>query len=273
MRCVLAILLALAMPWRAQAAEPAAELWAHFERFDPSSTRVIEHEPWRKFLAAYVRTEPAGRTLVAYREISSADRRSLQAYIDGLAALPILEFRRDEQLAYWINLYNALTVRVVLDHYPTASPRNIGISPGLFSIGPRGAKLLHVAGEQVSLDDIEHRILRPIWRDSRLHYALNRGTRGCPDLQPEPFTALQAEKQLDAAALKFINSSRAVWIEDSMLYTSTIYRWFEPDFGGDDRGVIRHLMAYAQPDLAMRLQFYRRITGDAYDWTLNDAAR
>lgn len=273
MRWLLAVLVALSVSWRAEGVEPAPELWPHFERFDPSSTERVDHEAWRKFLASYVRRAPSGLSVIAYGEVTSADRSALDDYVARLAALPILGYRRDEQLAYWINLYNALTVRVVLDHYPVGSTRDIAISPGLFSIGPWGARLLRIEGEQVSLDDIEHRILRPIWRDPRLHYALNKGARGCPSLQPEPFMPAQAERQLDTAALQFINSSRAVWIENSLLYTSSIYRWFKSDFGGDDRGVIRHLMAYAEPNLAMRLQFYRRITGDAYDWALIDAAR
>ena len=100
---------------------------------------------------------------------------------------------RDEQLAYWINLYNALTVKVILDHYPVKSILDIDISPGWFSIGPWGKKLVAVEGVEISLDDIEHRILRPIWRDPRIHYALNCAAVGCPNLLREAFTGATAE--------------------------------------------------------------------------------
>ena len=97
---------------------------------------------------------------------------ALNAYVENLSRMPINDFNRAEQKAFWINLYNALTVKVVLAAYPVKSIRDIAISPGLFARGPWGKKLIEIDGETVSLNDIEHRILRPIWRDPRLHYAL-----------------------------------------------------------------------------------------------------
>ena len=178
---------------------------------------------------------------------------------------------RDEQCAYWINLYNALTLEVVLDHYPVASIRDIDISPGLFSQGPWGKKLITVEGEPVSLNDIEHRILRPIWRDPRIHYAINCAAMGCPNLQPRPFTGRSLDHALDLAAMRFVDSPRGMQIEDGKLYVSSLYVWFVDDFGGDDAGVIHHLMAYAEPGTAMQLQKLDDIAGHSYDWRLNDA--
>jgi Protein of unknown function, DUF547 len=272
MRRALALLLLL-VAWRTPEAAPVADLWPYFNRSEPGSTRTIRHDVWGRLLATYLRRDQAGAMLFAYPAVSAADRGALDSYIAGLAALPIRHFRREEQLPYWINLYNALTVRLVLQRWPVRDVRDIDISPGLFSVGPWAAKLVRIEGQEVSLADIEHRILRPIWRDPRIHYALCCAARGCPDLQPEPFMAQSIEKQLDAAALQFINSRRAVWIDNNLLYTSSLYEWYGSDFGHDDRAVIRHLMAYAEPDLAMRLQFYRRITGHDFDWTVNAAAR
>ncbi len=180
--------------------------------------------------------------------------------------------RRTEQLAYWINLYNALTVKVVLDHHPLPSIRDISISPGLFSSGPWGAELVRVEGEPIRLDDIEHRILRPLWQDSRVHYALNCASLGCPNLAREAFTAENTERLLDAGARAYVNHPRGVSLVNGRLGVSSIYVWFEEDFGGE-AGVLAHLRRYADPKLAASLAPAAAIDDDAYDWSLNDAAK
>ena len=233
----------------------------------------VDHRRWGRFLAAYVRPGENGLNRVAYGSVTAEGRADLGAYLASLAAVPVSTLSRPEQMAFWINLYNALTVRVVLDHYPVGSIREIDISPGLFSNGPWQAELITVEGEPLSLDDIEHRILRPIWRDPRIHYAVNCASVGCPNLQAKPFEAADLDRMLDMAAIDFVNSPRGVRLGADGLWVSSIYAWFEEDFGGDDAGVIRHLMAYATPGLAMRLQRLDGIAGHGYDWTLNDAAQ
>ena len=173
-------------------------------------------------------------------------------------------------MAYWINLYNALTVKVVLSAYPVESIRDIDISPGLLSDGPWDKKLVEIGGEAVSLNDIEHRILRPIWRDPRIHYAVNCASISCPNLQKKAFTAKSAERMLDAAARAYINDRRGVRREDERVVVSSIYAWFTDDFGGDVAGVIAHLKQYANPELILILEAATELE-DAYDWTLNNA--
>ena len=106
-----------------------------------------------------------------------------------LSGVAIGGYAPDEQRAFWINLYHALTVRVILSHYPVSGIREIDISPGLFARGPWDRKLIPVEGVELTLNDIEHRILRPIWRDPRVHYALNCASLGCPDLRRRPIPA------------------------------------------------------------------------------------
>ena len=207
----------------------------------------------------------------AYGRVGAADRAALAAYLDALAAVPISRYARAEQFAYWVNLYNGLTVKVEFDHYPVASIRDIDISPGLFGDGPWDAELARVEGEPVSLNDIEHRILRPIWRDPRVHYAVNCASIGCPDLAAEAFTAANTDALLEAGARAYVNSPRGARAEDGRLTVSSIYVWFEEDFGGSDRSVIDHLRRYADPPLAAALQGRRTLDGHAYDWSLNDA--
>ena len=189
-----------------------------------------------------------------------------------MQAVAVSGLARDEQFSYWVNLYNALTIDVVLDHYPVDSIRDIDISPGLFADGPWGRALVEIEGRPVSLDDIEHRILRPIWRDPRIHYAVNCASIGCPNLATTAFIPGDAERLLDEGAAAFVNHDRGCRIDGDGVRVSSIYAWFEEDFGGDDAGVIGHLRQHARGARADALGALDRIYGHDYDWRLNDLA-
>ncbi len=251
---------------------PKAELWPRWQAHDPGATETVDHGAWQRILGTYLAPGADRVNRFAYASIGPADRHALDGYIARLAATPVSALARPEQLAYWINLYNALTVRVVLDHYPVASIRDIAISPGLFAIGPWDKTLIEVEGEAVSLNDIEHRILRPIWRDPRVHYGVNCAAIGCPDLQARAFTAENAEALLDAAARAYVNHPRGARIEAGRLTVSSIYAWFREDFGGTEAGVIAHLTRYAGPEHVKALETVADIEDYEYDWALNDAA-
>ena len=162
-------------------------------------------------------------------------------------------------------------MQVVLDHYPVASIRDIDISPGLLADGPWRKALVKIDGEPVSLDDIEHRILRPIWDDPRIHYAVNCAALGCPNLQREAFTAANTGRLLEQAARDFVNHPRAVRSDAGGLTLSSIYNWFAADFAADG-GVLAHIRRYAADGLRSQLAGIERIDDYAYDWSLNDAA-
>lgn len=251
---------------------PSADLWERWLAHDPASTATIDHAPWDRLLAAYVVRGGDGIARFAYDRVTEADRALLAAYVGRLAATPIGGYARPEQRAFWINLYNALTVQVVLDHYPVDSIMDIDISPGLFARGPWDRELVEVEGEPVSLNDIEHRILRPIWKDPRLHYALNCASLGCPDLMQKAYTAALTETLLDTSAHAYVNHPRGVRIDDGRLTVSSIYAWFQEDFGGRDETIIAHLKRYAAPPLAAKLAGIDTIADHDYDWSLNDAA-
>ena len=251
-------------------ATPEAELWPRWLAHQQGSGLAVDHAVWDNFLSGYLRRGADGTMRVKYGQVRPADRKSLEGYLDALAATPVGKLDRPEQLAFWINLYNALTMRTVLDHYPVRSIRDIDISPRLFDDGPWGKKLIAVEGEPLSLDDIEHRILRPIWRDPRLHYALNCAALGCPDLQPASFKAPAMELQLDTAARAYVNHPRGVRIDGGDLAVSSIYVWYAADFGGDDASIIAHLRRYADGALELALAGRSNIDDDSYDWTLND---
>lgn len=264
-------LLTLLLPVSATAA-PKADLWPRWQQHNPSHIQAIDHTLWDTFLRTYVvAPHPSGINRVRYAAVTPADRQALQRYLNNLQAVPISTYNRREQLAYWINLYNAYTLSLVLQHYPVASIRDIDISPGLFSDGPWGAKLLTIEGNPVSLDDIEHRILRPIWRDPRLHYALNCASLGCPNLAPIAYTSTNLEPLLEQAARAFVNHPRGVTFTHGRLDVSSIYRWFKDDFGGGNAGILRHLRHYAQGPIAERLHAYHGRIKHHYDWRLNDS--
>lgn len=265
----LAIMLLLLLAPAEGAAAPAAELWPRWQAHVPGATAMIDHAAWDRFLAAYVVVSGDGINRVAYRNVSSRDRKALADYLGRLSLTAISSFDRPEQRAFWINLYNALTVQVVLEHYPLDSIRDIDISPGLFADGPWGKSLVTVEGEQLSLDDIEHRILRPIWGDPRLHYVLNCAALGCPNLQPAAFTAANSEARLDAAARAYINHPRGVRVEGEILHLSKIYSWYPEDFAQE--GLTAHVRRYADPKLAKAVARASRTADIDYDWALNDA--
>jgi hypothetical protein len=252
-------------------AGPRAELWDRWLAHDPDSQVIVDHGRWGDLIGRHMVPGRDGINRLDYGGIARGSRAELDGYVEELQAVPVSTLDRDEQMAYWINLYNALTVQVVLDHHPVDSIRDINISPGWFTRGPWGAKLARVEGEALSLDDIEHRILRPIWQDARIHYAVNCASIGCPNLQPEPFAAGTLERLLEQGARDHVNHPRGARVENGRLVVSSIYHWFKDDFGADDAGVIRHLRAYAEPELAEALQGVTRIARHHYDWSLNDA--
>ena len=256
---------------QAAAAAPDAELWERWLAHDPGSATVVDHAPWGALLGRYLHVADDGVNRFDYAAVSADDRAALAAYVDSLATTAVSGCPRNEQLAYWINLYNALTVQVVLEHYPVDSIRDIDISPGFFSDGPWGRALVTVESEDLSLDDIEHRVLRPIWKDPRIHYALNCASIGCPELAREPFTGDNAERMLDERARAFINHPRGVAVSERGLRLSSLYDWYDEDFGGDEAGVLAHIANYAEPPLAEALAASPSVTGYGYDWRLNDA--
>ena len=232
------------------------------------SAGPVDHTAWDVFLDTYTENAPDGVRRVRYAAAESAGRAELQAYLDHLQSIDPTDLSRPEQFAYWVNLYNAATVEVILAEYPVESIRKIGGS--LFSPGPWREPVLTVAGRTISLDDIEHGILRAIWKDPRIHYAVNCASIGCPNLRARAFRAEGLEETLEAAAREYINHHRGAEIRKGRLYVSSIYDWFTVDFGGNDAGVIAHLREYAGPELAATLDGITRIAGDDYDWSLND---
>jgi len=252
---------------------PSADLWEKWQAHDPTSKTRIDHGAWGGFLKKYVSTDKQGVNRVAYGRVTDADKKALHNYLYSLRMVQVAELNRDVQMAYWINLYNAITVRLILDFYPVESIRDIDLSGGLFGGGPWDKKLIRINGEMLSLNDIEHRILRPIWRDPRIHYAVNCASVGCPNLAKAPYTGSTVEAMLRAAASAYVNSPRGVRLTEDGLVISKIYAWFRDDFGGSETLVLDHLAAHASSNTEVKIMQAVDIDGYDYDWTLNDAGQ
>ncbi len=249
-------------------AAPSADLWPRWAKHDAGSTRTIDHSAWNELLHRYVLVKKDNVNRFNYAEVTAADQLQLRSYLAAMATTPISEFNRNEQLAFWINLYNSLTVDTILQHYPVSTIREI--SSSLFSSGPWRDDLIKIEGENLTLDDIEHRILRPIWQDPRIHYSVNCAAIGCPNLQSSAFSAENIDFMLDRAAREFINHPRGASINYSLLRVSSIYSWFQDDFGGNAAGVIAHLRQYADAKLKTSMEGQYKISQHHFDWTIND---
>ncbi len=253
-------------------AAPKADLWDVWAKHDPNSTATIDHGAWQAFLDKYVTPGPTGIHLVDYAGVDAAGKKALDGYLAALQATPISSYNRDEQRAFWINFYNALTVKVILDHWPVDSITDIDIS-GFLKNGPWDAELAKVEGHEISLNDIEHRILRPIWKDNRLHYAVNCASIGCPNLAQRAYTAENTDELLEQGAHDYVNHPRGAHFKDGRLVVSSIYDWYQVDFGDSDEGVIQHLRKYAEGELAKQLEGYDGRVSDDYDWNVNAVSR
>ncbi len=254
-------------------AAPKANLWPEWQAHDAHSITEIDHAAWQAVLDRFLIVNEPGASRFDYAAARQNGGDVMVAdYVDAMTKVAVGQLGRDQQFAYWVNLYNALTVKVVLDHDPVKSIRDIDISPGFFSSGPWGKKLITVEGRSLSLDDIEHRILRPIWRDARIHYAVNCASVGCPALAGDVFDADKLDTQLDQAARDFINHSRAVRVQDDGRFVlSSLYDWYRDDFGKSDSDFIAHLKSFAGQELMAILGDINDldIAGYEYDWALN----
>jgi hypothetical protein len=248
---------------------PDLEPWDEWVATDATSQATIDHSLWQQILNLYLITETEDEiNRFDYAAVTMADRSRLQSYIDALAALDPRDYNRQQQRSYWINLYNALTVKLVLDKYPVKSIRRI--NGGLLGTGPWNRKIVTVAGTELSLNDIEHRILRPIWRDPRIHFAVNCASLGCPNLVAYAYTDENTEALLEQGAHAYINHPRGVrFNEQGILILSSIFNWYDTDFGASREERLQYLAAYAAPRLATQLSAYSGKIKYAYDWALN----
>ncbi len=230
-------------------------------------TGTFDHSPFQVFLDAYLVTENEdGVNRLDYRR-ALAGQGVLATYLEDLQAVDPASLGEDEALAYWLNFYNAGMIQLILARGEFDSVFTDRIYHFL-------TPHFQVAGQPLSLDNIENAVIRVQWDEPRIHYGLNCASFSCPNLQPQVFSGGTLETQLEAAARAYINHPRGVaGVEGRRVVVSEIFDWFKEDFGGTDQSVIDHIKLYAEPDLAAELEAARRLRVQSYDWALNIAER
>lgn len=244
-------------------AAPESKLWPYWSTYDAHSSKQLNHEAWQRFLTKYI-VVSGENNLIRYESVTAQDKQQLTEYIQLLESTNPHELNRNEQMAYWINLYNAVTVNLIIDNYPVESITKLG---GVFAFGPWDKELITINKKKLTLNDVEHRILRPIWKDKRIHYAVNCASIGCPNLLDEAFDSKRLTTQLDKAAKQFINSKKGVTIsKDGSVTFSKIYHWYAVDFGNYDT-LIKHLDTYHVDNISSALKSQK--PEYKYNWDLN----
>ncbi len=242
----------------------------------PAAQRVpvdkIDHSAWDGLLKKFV--DANGYVAYATWQASGADRTALDDYLIHLSAASFgRESSREAQLAFWINAYNAVTVKGILREYPTTSIRNHTAKFYGYNIW-KDLQLV-VAGKSYSLEEIEHEILRKMG-EPRIHFAIVCASVGCPRLLSEAYAADRLDEQLTVNAKAFFADRTKCVVETrtGTIAVSPILDWFGKDFGADSSAQMRSIAPYL-PESAQQLAKSDsvRVRFLDYDWSLNDQAK
>jgi hypothetical protein len=245
---------------------PKAVLWDYWHKSNPSSTKVINFNAWQNFLDKYT-IEKNNQVYVKYAAVADKDKAKLNQAITQYAKVNILEYNPDQQLAYWINLYNMLTVQVILKHYPIKSITDI--DKGWFGSKVWDQSVIRISNKYLTLNDIEHRIIRPIWKNPRTHAALNCASISCPNLSQKAYLGKTINSQLNQAFSNWINSDKGLYIKNNDLYLSKIFDWYGSDFG-DKEQMLKFIKGFIKDDSKKsKLNDDAIIYFQNYNWNLN----
>lgn len=229
-------------------------------QFKKSNRPVMNHDNWTTLLQKHVTT--SGQ--VNYKGFIE-ERELFQSYLDDLSQHPPgNNWSENEKLAYWINAYNAFTVKLIIDYYPLESIKKIG--DGLPMVNsPWDIKFFKIGNVDFDLNTIEHEILRKEFNEPRIHFAINCASFSCPKLKNEAFTAALLETQLEDQTRQFINNPDKNIISTNELELSKIFNWFESDFTKE-----KSLLSFIKPYLKIELSNNPNITYLDYNWDLNE---
>lgn len=194
------------------------------------------------------------------------DEQLLDDYLAQLGSIVTDDLSPQERMAFYLNLYNAWTIKLILTRYPDIeSIKDMG---SLFS-SPWSKKIVVLENKKVSLDHIEHELLRPQFKDPRIHFAANCASKSCPPLLGEPYAGNRLEAQLEQVTSAFINDKNSNYVQGDTLYVSRIFKWYSEDF---KEGALAFFQQYAKGDLKKILKERSsdiKIKYLGYDWSLN----
>ena len=214
--------------------------------------------------------------MVDYGGFEGAD---FKAYLASLDTTSPATLDPGERLAYWINVYNAYTIELIVSHHEQGSIRDINRTLGVALKGPWREKLVKAGGKIYNLDNVEHDIIRKQWKEPRIHFALVCAAMGCPPLRSEAYTGAKLEEQLAGQASLFLVGSPAknrVDVKAGIVYGSMIYvKYYREDFGGTDAAIGGYLAGYYAegPEKQLLLSGKFKLVETPYDWTLNSQAK
>ena len=237
----------------------------------PEMKKDTPRSGWDAVLVKHVKAPDASglaRFDYAALKASAKDSAILEAYVKALESTDPNGLSDNEAIAYWANLYNAVTIQIVTEAYPVSTIKKV--KGGAFKTGPWKKDLITVNGQKMSLDDVEHKTLRKKYPSPLIHYMVNCASVGCPNLKDGVWAVDTLDVERETAARDYINSPRGAKVTDKGLVVSSIYDWFEEDFGGNKDGVMAHLSEYAEGDLKAAIDGGIKISGYDYDWSLNE---
>jgi hypothetical protein len=237
----------------------------------PDSCGLFDHShaAWTRLLEHFVRDG-----FVDYARLKKDGQADLGAYLSSLESVCRGHYdtwTREQKLAYWINAYNAYTVRLVLNHYPLKSIRSIGMLPGA-AFRENFIPLKGVQGKTLSLNDIEHEILRKEFSEPRIHFAIVCASKACPTLRSEAYRAAGLGGQLDEAARGWVRDSGKNRFDAASrkLQLSSIFKWFREDFERATKTLPEFVARYADEPTASAIRAGSvGIEFLDYDWSLN----
>ena len=224
------------------------------------SAQVVDNSIYAELLGKYVKDG-----VVDYESFKNVEAK-LEQYLKVLEKTDTKTLSRNEQFAFYVNAYNAWTIKLILSGYPgIKSIKDLG---SLFK-SPWKKKICRIDGKIITLDDIEHNILRPRFKDPRVHFAINCAAKSCPPLRSEPYSGGELDQQLDEMTRAFINDLESNRLEGHTLYVSSIFKWFAEDFNKD---IVGFFLKYAKGDLKEQLEANKEkieVKYLDYDWSLN----
>ncbi|TGE03743.1 DUF547 domain-containing protein [Hymenobacter fodinae] len=232
----------------------------------PAPTTVaasIDHGAYDRMLKKYVND----KGLVDYKAWKG-NQQELNQYLDLLSKNPpAASWSQAEQMAYWINAYNAYTIKLILNHYPVESIKDIGSKIKIpFVTTPWAAEFFRIGGKKMSLDDIEHGTLRKQYGDPRIHFALVCASISCPRLRNEAYTAAKLNQQLDDQGRDFLNSPAKNKVGKESAQLSKYFDWYKGDWSKNGQSVTKWVHKYASTPMAPTA----KITYLDYNWKLNE---
>ena len=233
-----------------------------------------DYKVWGELVSKYY--DPAKG--MNYKALKEQDKKTLNDLRRQMATVDVQSLTRQDQLAYWINLYNINVVGVVVDHYPVASIRDISTDP-IVRLNVFKKPSVQTKKGALSLNDVENDKVREGFKDPRIHFAINCAAQSCPPIRTEPYVGSQISQQLDDQARKFLNGPNGVRPEKKggalVLHTTKIMDWFQDDFDKWGGGQIGFLVRYLSADKSKQIRAAAsqvKLDFDDYSWKLNDAS-